>query len=754
MLARPSRHGRCIFCIHRTAAAGPIRQSSTSTNERSFRSSPPFRRPFPSNRSHVQRPSDKAADRKVVPLHVVQTRILKVALPALKTQLKSTKATEDTEESQLTALDPTGQKWQAFQQYVTELVENSEAILPRSGNTLLSAVGNAASANSWQKELSRALHFGFIDYVLDSQPGKAGGTVADLRYPTEWYAGARATQRNVHLHVGPTNSGKTYNALKRLEEKGSGFYGGPLRLLAHEVYSRFKAKGIPCDLITGDDIRLDDNLDVALAASTVEMVDTAKPVEVAVIDEIQMMEADERGWAWTRAFLGANAREVHLCGEPRVIPLIKELTASMGDALHIHRYDRLNPLKVMNQSLKGDLKNLKKGDCVVSFSIINIHALKKQIELDTGKRCAIVYGSLPPETRAQQAALFNDPDNDYDYLVASDAIGMGLNLSVKRIIFHSIVKFNGFQMERLSIPQLKQIAGRAGRYRSAHQAMNKTSGKSNSNAETNVGLVTTLNESDLPFVREALNENASPIRKAGILPPGEYLVEVASRLPRGVPFEYILRRVCIAAEMHPRFKVCDIREQSELGRVIEEVRGLSIPQRLIFTAAPASSATGHLHRVLKALAQIVSDRREVTVVDVPEIRLEVLETPLSGDRKYLEQLEDLHKSLILYLWLSYRFINNFKDRDMATHAKELAEEKINTCLLEFSANPALRKKVLSHKTHIIHGTSTLIQVPEGTSQLSLAENSESALPVDWAQSPMDGGISAGGIGGNAATTSA
>ena len=752
MLARPSRHGRCIFCIFRTATARPIRQSKVVSNERTFHLRSISRRPLDRKQSHNELPLDRPRERRYVPETVVETRILKVSLPALKTRLESTKATDDGDESQLTALDPTGENWHGFVQFITELVTNPEGSRTKRQKTLLAAIGNAGSASSWQNQLSRVLHFGFIDYVVDSKSG-TNGTVADLRYPTEWYASARATQREIHLHVGPTNSGKTYNALKRLEEKGSGFYAGPLRLLAHEVYSRFKAKEIPCDLITGDDIRLDDNLDVALAASTVEMVDTAKPVEVAVIDEVQMMENDERGWAWTRAFLGANAREVHLCGEPRVVPLIKELTASMGDSLHIHRYDRLNPLKVMNHSLKGDLKNLKKGDCVVSFSILNIHALKKEIELDTGKHCAIVYGGLPPETRAQQAALFNDPENDYDFLVASDAIGMGLNLSVKRIIFHSVVKYNGYQMERLSIPQLKQIAGRAGRYRSAHQATSKST-TNEGKSESSVGLVTTLNEADLPFVQEALNENASPIRKAGILPPGEFLVEVASRLPKGVPFEYILKRVCIAAEMHPRFKVCDIREQSELGRTIEEVRGLSIPQRLVFTAAPASSTSGHLHKVLKALAQIVADRREVTVADVPEIQLEVLEIPMSGDRKYLELLEDLHKSLILYLWLSYRFLNNFKDQDMATHAKELAETKINTCLMEFSANPALRKKVLAQKKQIISGTSTPIQVPEGTTELSLAENSESALPVGWTQGPMDGSISTGELANNAAAANA
>src|SRR5204863_5893351 len=162
-----------------------------------------------------------------------------------------------------------------------------------------------------------------------------------------------------------------------------------------------------------------------------------------------------------------------LCGETRVVPLIRELAASMGDTLHVHQYERLNPLKAMSKSLRGNLKNLRKGDCIVSFSVLGIHAMKKQIEVETGRRVAIVYGSLPPEIRAQQAALFNDPDNEYDFLVASDAIGMGLNLSVKRIIFETIWKRGNHGKEKLSISQLKQIAGRAGRYRTAQREMSK-----------------------------------------------------------------------------------------------------------------------------------------------------------------------------------------------------------------------------------------------------------------------------------------
>jgi ATP-dependent RNA helicase SUPV3L1/SUV3 len=253
--------------------------------------------------------------------------------------------------------------------------------------------------------------------------------LADLRHPAEWFPATRALFRTVHLHVGPTNSGKTYHALKRLEEAETGIYLGPLRLLAHEVYTRMNAKGKPCALVTGEEQRLPE--DAQLWSCTVEMAPFNHQMDVAVIDEIQMINDKDRGWAWTQALLGLQARELHLCGEARTVPLIRELCALVGDKLVVHEYERLTPLRAMNKSLAGNLtKNLQKGDCIVSFSVLGIHALRRDIEKATGKKCAIVYGSLPPETRAQQARLFNDPDNDYDFLVASNAIGMGLNLYV------------------------------------------------------------------------------------------------------------------------------------------------------------------------------------------------------------------------------------------------------------------------------------------------------------------------------------
>ncbi len=253
-------------------------------------------------------------------------------------------------------------------------------------------------------------------------------------------------------------------------------------------------------------------------------------------------------------------------------------------------------------------------------------------------------------------------------------------------------------------------------------------------SEANIGLVTTLNEDDLPLVRAAMQTEAAPIKRAGMLPPGEAMEEFEQRLPKGTPFEYILRRLCGKAAMHDRFRVCSIRDQSQISRTIEPVRGLTLEQRMILTAAPATTSSPTTQAALRALATCVAERRQVTVVDVPEVQLEVLEKPISGDRKYLENLEDLHKSLVLYLWLSYRFLGIFKDREMAVYAKEMAEERINTCLLEFSANPDLRKRVLAYKSRInlpqvgIEEQSTT----DEESEVDVPEL-EAVLPVDWSR---------------------
>src|SRR5690606_2354272 len=144
---------------------------------------------------------------------------------------------------------------------------------------------------------------------------------------------------------------------------------------AHEIYERLNQKGIACNLITGEEQRVADK-HARVISSTVEMVNTTHPVEVAVIDEIQMIGDEERGWAWTQALLGVRAKEVHLCGEVRSTELIQKLADLCGDDLVIHTYKRLGPLEVEKTSLGNNLANVKKGDCLIAFSRKALYSLK------------------------------------------------------------------------------------------------------------------------------------------------------------------------------------------------------------------------------------------------------------------------------------------------------------------------------------------------------------------------------------------
>jgi ATP-dependent RNA helicase SUPV3L1/SUV3 len=139
--------------------------------------------------------------------------------------------------------------------------------------------------------------------------------VSDLTEPTNWYPAARAIKRKIIYHAGPTNSGKTYAALQSFLLSKSGIYCGPLKLLANEVYIKANNAETPCDLLTGEERKFSDPLGKPSEhmACTVEMANLEKNYDVAVIDEIQMIKDMQRGWAWTRAFLGIKVTIIYQC---------------------------------------------------------------------------------------------------------------------------------------------------------------------------------------------------------------------------------------------------------------------------------------------------------------------------------------------------------------------------------------------------------------------------------------------------------
>ena len=615
-----------------------------------------------------------------------------------------------------------------FQNALSDCIRTArvEGVVSRSDNPLFWSLRNAFVRGDL-RGLSKEIRYAFQSFVLRALLPQASTTlqqnISDFRHPAEWYPATRTMQRVIHVHVGPTNSGKTYRALQALENAKTGIYAGPLRLLAHEIYTRFMAKGKPCALITGEEQRfpmadgtpMDPSSPASLSASagkggvadsyfescTVEMTPLNKRVDVAVIDEIQMIGDSERGWAWTQAFLGVQAREVHLCGEERTVNLIRSLCNQIGDVCHVHYYNRLSGLQTMDKSFGGDFKQLRKGDAVVGFSRVGLHSLKQDIEKATGSRCAIVYGSLPPETRAQQAALFNDPDNDYDFLVASDAIGMGLNLEIKRVIFEAATKHDGKSFRNLTVPEIKQIGGRAGRYRSAaHANKTETDGTTTTppprdpNAK---GFVTTLEEVDLEIVQKAFNVEAEPLQWAGIQPPTFAIEQFSRYFPPETPFSFVLTRLNELAKVSSRFQLCTPNEQIEVADIIQPY-AMSVFDRCIFIASPCMIRDPAQVDVLRAMARCVSEMTGGGLLDIPELDLEILdktaETFVGGHARYLWKLESLHKGITLYLWLSYRYSGVFTSQQLAFRVKTMVEDKITEYLNSLTYVAGKRQKRL------------------------------------------------------------
>ena len=316
--------------------------------------------------------------------------------------------------------------------------------------------------------------------------------------PEEEYPGAREMKRRFILHVGPTNSGKTHDALERLKECGHGAYFGPLRLLALEVYDKLNSEGLVCSMITGEE-----TLEVPGAvcqACTVEMLNDHDYFDIVVVDECQMVADPYRGHNWTRAVLGLRAEEIHLCMAPEAEDIIVQMIKRCGDQFRVVRHKRNTRLTLETKpyNLKRDLR---KGDALIVFSKKSVLALAAHLE-NEGTHCSVIYGSLPPATRREQVRRFLAKETDV--VVSTDAIGMGLNLPIRRIVFVETRKFDGVGKRTLNPEEIKQIAGRAGRYGLYDE-----------------GFVTAIDE--LEVIRDGLSRLPIPIMKAYVGFPEQLL---------------------------------------------------------------------------------------------------------------------------------------------------------------------------------------------------------------------------------------
>ncbi|KAL2083243.1 hypothetical protein ACEWY4_021016 [Coilia grayii] len=507
--------------------------------------------------------------------------------------------------------------------------------------------------------------------------------ISDLRVPANWYPEARAIQRKLIFHAGPTNSGKTYHAIQRYLAAKSGVYCGPLKLLAHEIFEKTNDAGVPCDLVTGEERTFVDpeGRQSGHVACTIEMCSVTTPYEVAVIDEIQMIRDPSRGWAWTRALLGLCADEIHVCGEPAAINFIKELMYTTGEEVEVHNYERLTPFSILNHAVES-LDNLKPGDCIVCFSKNDIYSISRQIELK-GKECAVIYGSLPPGTKLAQAKKFNDPEDPCKVLVATDAIGMGLNLSIKRIIFNSLVKpvvneKGEKEMATISTSQALQIAGRAGRFSSIFKE----------------GEVTTMHRDDLPVLKEILSRTVDPIETAGLHPTAEQIEMFAYHLP-DASLANLLDIFVSFSQVDGLYFVCNIDDFKFLADMIQHIP-LNLRARYVFCTAPINKKQPFLCTSFLKFARQFSRDEPLTFDWV----CRHVSWPLAMPKniKDLVHLEAVHDVLDLYLWLSYRFMDMFPDANLVREV----QKELDTIIQE--GVRSITRLIRASEPHAVGGT--------------------------------------------------
>ena len=256
--------------------------------------------------------------------------------------------------------------------------------------------------------------------------------------------------------LGPTNTGKTYLAIEKMLEFNSGIFGLPLRLLAREVYDKCVTKvGVEkVALITGEEKIIPNSAQYFIC--TVESMPRDKIVDFVAIDEIQMCADKERGHIFTDRLLNTRGEVLTMFLGSQIM---KNIISNLVSNVEFIKQDRFSKLTYNGYK---KISRLDRKSALIAFSIEEVYALAELVRRQKGG-AAIVMGSLSPKTRNSQVELYQS--GDVDYLVATDAIGMGINMDIEQISFSSLRKFDGKKTRKLRTTEISQIAGRAGRYK-------------------------------------------------------------------------------------------------------------------------------------------------------------------------------------------------------------------------------------------------------------------------------------------------
>ena len=457
------------------------------------------------------------------------------------------------------------------------------------------------------------------------------------------YPAARELKRHFIFHVGPTNSGKTYDALQALKNAENGIYLAPLRLLAYEIYDRLNGEGVPCDMITGEEEIIVPG--AKHSSATIETLSTAEEYEVGVIDECQLIGDRQRGGAWTKALLGLCAEEIHVCSDESAVELAIKIIEECGDTYEIVRHERSTELVCDKKQSFIFPESVEERDALIVFSKANCIAVSAELQ-DAGIPASMIYGSLPYDVRMSEVKRFISGETKV--VVATDAIGMGLNLPIRRIVFLETKKFDGEDVRNLSVSEIKQIAGRAGRRGIYEQ-----------------GLYTA--EFHRSMIEKAVKDSLPPVIKARIGLP-ETIIYIDLPLS-----EIMIRWSEILTE--DIYEKADIQEDIKLCTLLEQV----IEDKLVlynFIMIGFRTGKQFLTDIILECAKIevnTTDDKDTLIDELIDTHSVLYDEELSY--MTMEELEDLYlKYDLIYAYL--RKFRHVKRLNAIMQLKKSCSEKI------------------------------------------------------------------------------
>ncbi len=497
----------------------------------------------------------------------------------------------------------------------------------------------SSGALKFKEKSKRRILFHFGEYIrplLEKQKREEllAKTIRDFK---NLFPLARELKRKIIFHVGPTNSGKTYTALKELKAAGTGYYLAPLRLLALEGYENLKKEGVAVSLITGEEEIIDE--ESTHISSTIEMMNATVDVDVCVIDEIQMIADRDRGWAWANALIGIPARKVILTGSSNALKAVQELCTYLGEELEVIHFERKNQLAMLTSPTS--MKHIEPQTAVVAFSRRDVLSLKQQ--LSEKYDVSVVYGNLSPEVRREEARRFREGESQI--LVATDAIAMGLNLPIKTILFSKDNKFDGLRRRELLPTEVLQISGRAGRYGFEEKGY---VGALDENALTTISSAfhTPLPDLDLPVSVMASLEHVMLI--------GEIL-ETNNILD-------ILEFFADNMEFEGPFIAANIDSMLEIAAIVSEYT-LDLKTRYYLSCAPASISSPYIESVFHRYIRQIEAGGKVLYIPPRDL------PAFAQTNDMLLNAEDRVREISLYLWLSFKFPDIFQDTAKAIAAR-------------------------------------------------------------------------------------